>query len=329
MRVRDVVAVVGVAQRAPHHRGREVGDVPRPRGEQDVEPGDPPLLVEPDLVAEQEVVPLSGDDHVVVAREPELHRQAGGPRQHRGDGGDDGGLALLAAERAAHPPDLDGDGIGRDAERVRDAVLDLGRVLGRGIDRHVGIFLRHGERDLAFEVEMVLTAAPRLARDPVRRGGDGGRRVAPLHDLRRGDVALALHRLLDGEHRLEQFVVDRDQRRRPPRGVAVRSGDGCHRVTRIFGDAVGQDRLAGEDRRYVVDPGNVGGGDDGAHPRNRARRRAVDRADPGMGVRAGREPDLLRAGDGRHIVDIDRAPGDVLLGAFVAPCAVDAALERR
>ena len=308
MRVRDVVAIVGVAERAPHHRGREVGHVPRPRGEQDVEPG---------------------DDHVLVAREPQLRRQAGRARQHGGDGRDDGRLALLAAERAAHPPDLDGDRVGRHAECVRDAMLHLGRVLGRGIDQHVGVFLRHGERDLAFEVEMILPAAARLAGDPVRRGGDRSRRVAPLHRLRFGDIALALQRLLDGEHGFQHLVLDRDQRRRPPRGVAIAGGDRSDRVADIFGDSVGEDRLVREDRRDVVDPRYVGGGDDGAHPRESARLRAVDGEDSGMRVRTGGEPDLLRARNGRHVVDIDRASGDVLLGAVVAPCPVDPALERR
>ena len=329
MSVRNVVAVVGVAQRAAHHRGREIGDVSGPRGEHDVEPGDPPLPVESGLVAEQEVVPLAGDDHVVVAREPQLRRPAGGAREHRGDGGDDGRLALLAAERAAHPPDLDGHRVGRQAKRVRDAVLHLGRVLGGGIDQHVGVFPRHGERDLAFEVEMILPAAGRLAGDPVRRGVDRGRRVSPLHRLRLRDKALALQRFLDGEYGFQHLVFDGDQRRRPPRCVAVVGGDRRDRVAHVFGDTVGQDRLAREDRGHVVDAGYVGGGDDGAHSRDRARLRAVDGKDAGMRVRAGGEPDFLRSGKGGHVVDIDRVAGDVLLGAVVAPCAVNPALECR
>ena len=176
---------------------------------------------------------------------------------------------------------------------------------------------------------MILPAAARLAGNPVRCGGDRGRRVAPLHRLRLRDVALALQRLLDGEHGFQHLVVDRDQRRGPPRGVAVAGGDRRDRVAHIFGDSVGEDRLAREDRRYVVDPRYVGGGDDGAHSRESACLRAVDGEDSGMRVRAGGEPDFLGVRNGRHVVDIDRAPGDVLLGAVVAPCAVDPALERR
>ena len=86
------------------------------------------------------------------------------PGQHRGDAGDDGGLALLAAEGAAHAPHLDGDGVERQAEQMRDAVLHLGRMLGRAQHVHAAVVAGRGERDLALEIEMILAAAAQLAR---------------------------------------------------------------------------------------------------------------------------------------------------------------------
>ncbi len=128
--MRQPVAVVGVAERARQHRRRVVGDVAAVRGQREVEREDAAVAVEADVVADQERMALAGGAHVVVARQPQLHRPPRLPGQHRGDAGDDGGLALLAAERAAHAPHLDGHGVERQPEQVRDAVLHLGRMLG-------------------------------------------------------------------------------------------------------------------------------------------------------------------------------------------------------
>ena len=80
-------------------------------------------------------------------------------------------LALLAAEAAAHAAHLDGDGVVVQAEHVGDDVLHLARMLGRGIDEHVAVLAGDGERDLAFEIEMLLAADAELAGDlPSARG---------------------------------------------------------------------------------------------------------------------------------------------------------------
>ena len=42
-------------------------------------------------------------------------------------------------------------------------VLNFGRVLGRAKDLHVGALAGRGDRDLSFEIEMVLTAAAQFA----------------------------------------------------------------------------------------------------------------------------------------------------------------------
>ena len=49
-----------------------------------------------------------------------------------------------------------------------DAVLHLGRVLGRGEDVEVAAFARRCDRDLAFEIEVILTAATEFAAEAMR-----------------------------------------------------------------------------------------------------------------------------------------------------------------
>ncbi len=50
-----------------------------------------------------------------------------------------------------------------------DDVLHLARVLRRGMDDHVAVLAGDGERDLAFEVEVLLAADAELAGDLLRR----------------------------------------------------------------------------------------------------------------------------------------------------------------
>src|SRR5262249_7953178 len=56
--VRQVIAIVGMAQRAGKHGGRVIGDVAAVRSENEVEGEDMPAIVEPDLVTDEERVAL-------------------------------------------------------------------------------------------------------------------------------------------------------------------------------------------------------------------------------------------------------------------------------
>ena len=141
---------------------------------------DAALVVEADLVVDQEIVPLAGRGHVVVAVGPDLDGAAellGGDRRDRRELVD---LRLLAAEAAAHAPDLDRHRMRGNAERMRHHVLHLARMLGRGIDGDVLVLAGNGKGDLAFEIEMLLAADPHPALQPVRRRGDRRGRVAAL-----------------------------------------------------------------------------------------------------------------------------------------------------
>ena len=131
-----------------------------------------PVVVEADLVVGDEVVALAGDHHVVVAVGADLGRPAGLLGDQRGDAGEQVALGLLAAEAAAHAPALDRHGVVGHAQHDRDHVLDLARVLGRGVDRDLVVLARDRQRDLALEVEVVLAAdrrsGPRAAAAPRR-----------------------------------------------------------------------------------------------------------------------------------------------------------------
>ena len=316
--VRQEVAIVDVTQRARQHRRSVIGDAAAIGGERDVEREKAPLAVEADLVADQERMALAGGAHVVIARQPQLHRPPRLPGEHRGDAGDDGRLALLAAEGAAHAPHLDGDGVERQPQQMRDPVLHLGRVLGRAHDVHVAAVAGSGERDLAFEIEMILAAAAQLAGEPMRRGGERGLDLAARHDLRRRDQALARHRLLDAEHCRQRLVFDRDQLCRRARLIERRRRDRGHRLALVLDDIDGEHRLVAADRRDVVLARDVRRRDHGDHARGGERAGEIDVLDARMRMRAQHQGGFERAGHVRDVVEIARRAGDVADRAVVA-----------
>ena len=79
----------------------------------EVHGGEPAVTVEPYVVFNAEIMPLAGDDHIVIAVIAHL---AGPSRRPRGDGAGHGQrvpLTFLAAEAAAHAPRLDADRVHR------------------------------------------------------------------------------------------------------------------------------------------------------------------------------------------------------------------------
>ena len=83
------------------------------------------------------------------------------------------------------------------AENRGDQVLHLARVLGRAPDQQVAVLARHGKRDLALQIEVVLAAHPDAAREPMRRVGDRLLGLAAAHLVRRQDRGFLGERVLD------------------------------------------------------------------------------------------------------------------------------------
>ena len=265
---RQPIAVVGVEQAAVGDRAREVGRPAAARGEGHVETLDQAVAVEAHLVVDDEVVALAGDHHVVVAVGPALGRAAGLLGDQRAQAGEQVALRLLAAEGAAHAADLDRDRVRGDAQHLGDHVLDLGRVLGRGIDRDLVVLARDGERDLAFEVEMLLPADVHPAGEPARCGGDRGPGVAAAQGQRVGDQDAAGQRRLDIQDRRQLLVFDHGELRRLPRLLAGRGGDGEDRLTDEL-DEIGREQrlVVAMGRADVVLAGDVRGRQHAHHAR--------------------------------------------------------------
>ena len=288
-----------------------------------------PSRVEADLVVDDEVVALAGDDHVVVAVGAALGGAAGLLGDDGADAGEQVALGLLAAEGAAHAADLDRDRVRGHVQHLGDHVLDLGRVLGRGVDRDLVVLARH-----------------RPARSAPRDRSAPGRRCASGPARRRGAAAIAA--LASPRRRVSGSVT------RTPVGRAASASRiagsssysttaslaarrACSRVvaaTAKIGWPTNWTRSvasSGSSWRWVgltsFSPGMSAAVRTQTTPSARAHRRQVELDDPRM--RLGREPelDVEQAGGLGQVVDIERLAGDVAPGAVVRARIVGSPLD--
>ena len=102
----------------------------------------PAPIVMTDIVINAKIMPLAGDHHIVVAVITHLGWLTGQVRHNRTGTGQRIALTFLAAETAAHTPGFHPHGVHCDASCVRNFVLYLGGMLGRGIDQHIPVFAR-------------------------------------------------------------------------------------------------------------------------------------------------------------------------------------------
>ena len=165
--------------RAVDDAERKVRRAAAARVEHDVVGADAARVVVADAPVGAKIVTLAGELEIVVAVEADLARRAGHARAERRDRRPGAGLALLAAEAAAHAPRLHGDEGVRQAEHARDDVLDLGRILRRAMHGHLARFAGDGERGLPLEIEMLLAADAEDALEPMRGVGDGALESSP------------------------------------------------------------------------------------------------------------------------------------------------------
>ena len=99
-------------------------------------------------------------------------------------------------------------------------------------------------------------------------------------------MASLRERVLDREDRLELAVLDLGQARGAARLLDRGGGDREDRLPGVFDDALGEQRIAREDRADVVAARHVRRGDHRDHARRRAHRVEVHAHD--LGVRAAR-----------------------------------------
>ena len=125
------VGVVEVAERARHHRARQIGRVAGARDHRHLGPEHAAAVVVAHFVLVPEAVAPAGDHEVVVAVQPQLDRAL----ELRGGDGRDARerrrLRLLAAEAAAHATAFHLHVVRVQLQCVRDEVLHFARVLRR------------------------------------------------------------------------------------------------------------------------------------------------------------------------------------------------------
>ena len=303
-----------MTQRAGEHGFGQVQAPAAVGGERGVERLQPAVLVEGHPPRRVEAVPLAGHRHVLGAAEPQPHRAAGEHRAQGGDRREPVRLHLLAAESATHPQALHGDLVTGEAEHVRDDLLRLARVLGRGLHEHLIGLVDVRQRRVRLEVEVLLTRERELAAEDVRAGGERGVEgavdVAAAHGRLPTLEGVGGDRLGDGDDRGQRLDVD-DDGGRPEPGRLERLGEHPrHRVPDVH-------HLVGEQRFVALDPGvvdarHVGRREHAHDTGHREGGRDVESGDEAVGDRGLHGVGVQRTRDaGPQVVGVERLPRDV------------------
>ena len=314
-------------QRPIGYRSGQVGRKTAPRGIGVVDAENVAFAVEAHLIADQEIVPLSGGRHVVVAVGADLDRAAGPLGGDRGKRCKLVALRFLAAEAAAHAADLHRHRVAGHAQRVADHVLHLARVLRRTIDGDVVVLTGDGHGNLALQVEMVLAAKAHLPGDAARRGLDCRLRVAALQGEIGGDQPVLRGVQPDDVDNRGQFrVLDLGQLAGAARLLARLGDDTENRLAPEVHLALCQHRLVvPPGRRDIVHAGHVLMCQHRDHARRGTHRIEIDLRQ--LAMRDGRQAEaaMQRACRLRHVVDIDGLAADMLVRRIVAHVGVHAA----
>jgi len=269
-------------------------------------------------IVDAEIVAFACDDHIVIAV---IAHFAGASRAggcHGTGHGERIALTFLATKTTAHAPRLYPHGVHRRAKRLCHLVLDLGRVLGRGMDNHVAIILRQGEGGLTFEVEMLLPADIDRPAQSLGGGGQRGCGIAFLVDA--GAIlepCIGGQRLFDGEYRGGRGDVHMPQ----PCGVA--SGKVGRGDDHEDGLACIMHRIRGEQGfimvggRYVIVKRQICRRQYGHHTGGSSDIAQVHAVERARGHRAQSKGDMQRCGRCRDVVHVTRSPRDMELGCIM------------
>ena len=182
---------------------------------------------------------------------------------------------------------------------------------------HRPVLAGRGQRDLAFQIEMLLPADPHHADRPVRRGGQRGGAVAAAEHIVGQHRLVARERVLDGDARRLGLDHHGPQPGGAAGGVAGQRRDGKDRLPAKQHLAGREQRLVPQRRGNVVAAGHIGGGDHRDDTRRGPDGGQIDRRDAAAGHRRTADGQMQQAGGLGQVIDIGRRALDVLGGAVM------------
>ncbi len=309
------IRVVGMKQRPIGHWPGQIGRKPAARRKNCVHRLYAPVVVIPDRIIDNEIVPLAGGDHIVVAVGPDLDGTIEflcGDCRH---GGKQIALGFLAPEPAAHAAHHDIDRVGRHAQRMAHHMLDLAGVLGRGMDGDLIVLTGDRQCDMPFEIEMVLTAHFHCAGHPMFRRCHARRHVTTLElHARRHQRSAGLARRTDIERERQFGIAHLCQFRRAPCRFARCRNHRKQRLAEKLDFRFSKDRLvmlAGLGN--VIMPGHIVSCEHPHHARRLPHGFKRQRPDLSMGSGGKPQIGMQRTCRLEHIVDILGHPRHVLV----------------
>ena len=197
-------------------------------------------------------------------------------------------------------------------------------MLCRGPDPHLVVFPGSRERRLALEVEVLLAADPHPALEPVRGGGDRGRRLAAQELVGGQHLGAGGETVVHGDARRDRLDVDAGTTRGAARLVAGLGDHREHHLSVKEDLAVGQDRIVSEGGAAIVRAGNVRGGQHRQHPGRGPHCVEIDGLDRPARRMSAAGRDVHRARRLREVVDVGGSPPNVSRGAVVGEGEPDA-----
>ena len=312
------IAIVGVKQRTVGDWPRKIGGKSATRGVGHVDSMNNAMRVKSGFVIDDEVVPLAGDQHVIVTVGPQFRSAAQTPGGQRRNRRELVGLGFLSAKAAAHAPHLDRHRVRRHAQHKRHHMLHFARMLRRRIDRDLVLLAGDGEGDLRFEIKMILAADFHAAFEAQRRAREAGGGVAARQRQRIGDQRAAGPRCGNVENERQLVIADLRQRGGAAGGVSGQRRYRENRLAGIMHHALRQHRLVVAMRRAdVVDARNISCREYCNDTRRGAHWRKIDRGEAGMRLLRQAEREMHEAVRLGHVVNICRLTAHVPRGAVM------------
>ena len=310
--IAQVIAIVGMQHGPVRHRQGQILAPAAAEEMRELHPQNPPLSVMADAIGNPQIMPLAGDHHVIVAVIAHLAGPPRGARRHGAGNGQSVALRFLAAKAAAHPARLHPHRRHRQMQRMGHLVLNLGRMLGGGDNRHPTILTGQGKGHLTFKVKMLLPADLETALSHQRRAGNGACRIALGPDHRALLKArIGGQRLIHRQDRRQLVIGHAAQPRGLPRGQMAFGHDKENRLADIMHPARGQQRLIVNGWRAIRHIWPILGREHRHHTGGGTHRRKVHLGDHTMGAGGQAKGQMQGPCRQRHIIGIAGGPRDM------------------